>query len=326
MKRTVRYAYDTTAYSYDVPHYYPYGEEITNGTANDTYKFAQTYRDSDSGLDYASQRFYASGIGRFLTGDSFDASASTSSPQSWNRYAYVQGDPVNSYDPSGLLLADVGTCGTWNDYIEGACDLTNWGYWGALIDAVPDIHITYHADPTPSATPCSITAQSILGFMDSTKAYTAQGQPIASGSEPMATMAYAQDILADAIADNVDPRLLVAVSFVEGKWGGDADAAAKDNSFGLHNKKGKLADFTNAGGWAASIQAAADVLKVHIFSDGQTSVSALYGGNHGAYCVGPNCSKKSGQVGKKLAAQGGNANSLTSPCYQGSDGQYYQKP
>jgi RHS repeat-associated protein len=113
--------------------YYPYGEEITNGTAKDTFKFAQTYRDSDSGLDYASQRFYASGIGRFLTGDSFDASASTSSPQSWNRYAYVQGDPVNSYDPSGLLLADVGTCETWNDYIRGACDLTNWGYWGTVI-------------------------------------------------------------------------------------------------------------------------------------------------------------------------------------------------
>src|SRR5579859_7491090 len=32
-----------------------YGEEIT-GTANDTFKFAQTYTDSDSGLDYAVNR------------------------------------------------------------------------------------------------------------------------------------------------------------------------------------------------------------------------------------------------------------------------------
>jgi hypothetical protein len=36
-------------------HYYPYGEEITS-TTNDTYKFAQLYRDGDTGLDYAMAR------------------------------------------------------------------------------------------------------------------------------------------------------------------------------------------------------------------------------------------------------------------------------
>src|ERR1039457_4654394 len=45
--------------------YYPYGEEIT-ATSNDTFKFAQLYRDSDSGLDYAVNRYYASSVGRFL--------------------------------------------------------------------------------------------------------------------------------------------------------------------------------------------------------------------------------------------------------------------
>ncbi len=88
---------------YGTTSYYPYGEDVGTSTGNDNYKFAQTYRDSDSGLDYANSRYYASGIGRFLTGDSFDASASTNSPQSWNRYAYVQNDPVNFYDPSGRL-------------------------------------------------------------------------------------------------------------------------------------------------------------------------------------------------------------------------------
>ena len=39
------------------------------------FKFAQTYRDSDSGLDYAQNRYYASGIGRFLTTDPLDKSA-----------------------------------------------------------------------------------------------------------------------------------------------------------------------------------------------------------------------------------------------------------
>jgi RHS repeat-associated protein len=49
--------------------YYPFGEEIGTPTANNTYKFASTYRDSTTGLDYAMNRYYASGMGRFLTAD-----------------------------------------------------------------------------------------------------------------------------------------------------------------------------------------------------------------------------------------------------------------
>jgi RHS repeat-associated protein len=84
--------------------YYPYGEEITS-TNNDTYKFAQTYRDSDSGLDYANARFYVSGIGRFLTADPAGRlSARPDGPQSFNRYAYTEGNPVNFSDPGGMFV------------------------------------------------------------------------------------------------------------------------------------------------------------------------------------------------------------------------------
>jgi RHS repeat-associated protein len=55
------------------------------------------------GLDYADQRYYASAYGRFNTPDPYIAAAKgandPSTPGSWNRYAYVQGDPVNGYDP-----------------------------------------------------------------------------------------------------------------------------------------------------------------------------------------------------------------------------------
>src|SRR5437879_5793228 len=85
-------------------HRYPYGEEIT-GTANDTYKFAQLYRDSDSGLDYADQRYYASSIGRFVNADPYKSNSGgpgdAGDPQSWNAYAYTESDPVNYYDPHG---------------------------------------------------------------------------------------------------------------------------------------------------------------------------------------------------------------------------------
>lgn len=43
-------------------------------------------------------------MGRFVTPDPFDGSPNLSRPNSWNRYAYVEGDPVNLSDPSGLKI------------------------------------------------------------------------------------------------------------------------------------------------------------------------------------------------------------------------------
>ena len=82
--------------------YYPFGEEITS-TANNTYKFASTYRDSATGLDYAMMRYYASGTGRFLSTDPYRASGGPADPQGLNRYTYAENDPVNFRDPTGLL-------------------------------------------------------------------------------------------------------------------------------------------------------------------------------------------------------------------------------
>jgi len=79
--------------------YYPYGEEI-GSTANNQYKFASTYGDSATGLDYAVNRYYASGTARFLSVDS--GRAKLRRPGSWNRYAYVRNDPINRVDPMGL--------------------------------------------------------------------------------------------------------------------------------------------------------------------------------------------------------------------------------
>src|SRR3954469_7339899 len=69
-----------------------------------------------AGLDYADQRYYASSYGRFNTADPYGGSARLGNPGSWNKYSYVQGDPVNQIDPSGLLAqafcsAEYATCG-----------------------------------------------------------------------------------------------------------------------------------------------------------------------------------------------------------------------
>jgi len=63
----------------------------------------RTYnRDSFTGLDYADQRFYASTYGRFNTPDPSNKNVNPVDPRSWNNYAYVNGEPININDPSGL--------------------------------------------------------------------------------------------------------------------------------------------------------------------------------------------------------------------------------
>src|SRR5579883_600435 len=88
--------------------YYPYGQERPSATQNGTEKFTGYLRDAETGLDYADQRYYQPGMGRFLTADPYMAnnggSGEPSDPGSWNRFAYVGGDPVNLTDPDGRFL------------------------------------------------------------------------------------------------------------------------------------------------------------------------------------------------------------------------------
>jgi RHS repeat-associated protein len=82
--------------------FYPFGEP--KGTAGYTggTEYA-TYRKDETGLHYAVNRYYQSSLGRFVTPDPYVASGGVGEPGSWNRYAYVNGDPVNFYDPEGLF-------------------------------------------------------------------------------------------------------------------------------------------------------------------------------------------------------------------------------
>ena len=53
-------------------------------------------------------RYYASSLGRFDTLDPAIRSVGPDNPQSWNRYSYVLGDPVNGIDLEGLCSVMIG--------------------------------------------------------------------------------------------------------------------------------------------------------------------------------------------------------------------------
>jgi len=80
----------------------PYGEEIGGSGSQDKQRFTSYERDSETGLDYAIHRAYASGTGRFQSADPYRASGYLVDPQSWNRYAYTRNEPVSRIDLLGL--------------------------------------------------------------------------------------------------------------------------------------------------------------------------------------------------------------------------------
>ncbi len=103
--------------------YWPYGSTNTNPTTGPS-TFA-TYLGDWSTLYYSDQRYYDYNWGRFLTADRGNKNVDLTNSGSWNKYAYVNGDPINGMDPTGQDFWDDGfACGD----IEGSYG----GYGGGI--------------------------------------------------------------------------------------------------------------------------------------------------------------------------------------------------
>jgi RHS repeat-associated protein len=90
----------------------PFGEEIQRanyGTDSVRQKFTGYERDKETGLDFAQARYHNSNLGRFSSAD--PVGGYLVSPQSMNKYTYVQNNPLNLIDPSGLECADADRSG-----------------------------------------------------------------------------------------------------------------------------------------------------------------------------------------------------------------------
>jgi RHS repeat-associated protein len=87
--------------------YFPFGHYVEGSDAGDTrLKFTGHERDEKLMLDYMLARYYGASLGRFLSVDPLEDSASLANTQSWNRYSYVGNNPIRFLDPDGLEYVD----------------------------------------------------------------------------------------------------------------------------------------------------------------------------------------------------------------------------
>jgi RHS repeat-associated protein len=105
--------------------YLPFGEELAPGigmrTSGQGYggadgiekKYAGMETDS-TGMAHTLWRKYDQLAGRWTTTDPYGGSMAVADPQSFNRYTYVNNDPVNAVDPTGMMLSDIGVYQTDN--------------------------------------------------------------------------------------------------------------------------------------------------------------------------------------------------------------------
>ena len=77
-------------------------------------KYAGMERDEGSSLNHTLWRKQDYLSGRWTSPDPYGGSMTVADPQSFNRYTYVNNDPVNKVDPLGLMLSDIGVYQTYN--------------------------------------------------------------------------------------------------------------------------------------------------------------------------------------------------------------------
>jgi len=106
----------------------PFGDGYAaSGSDLDPYHYAQLDYDSESNTSHAQFRQYSSTQGRWLRPDPYYGSYVFTNPQSLNRYAYTNNNPLSATDPSGLDDQDDGPCDDDSSCVPFYCDS---GYCG----------------------------------------------------------------------------------------------------------------------------------------------------------------------------------------------------
>jgi len=268
------------------------------------------------------QRYYASSYGRFNTVDPLQSSATPNNPVSWNRYAYVGGDPVNLLDPRGMEASGCGPDWTTDPSLSGPCCPPGGDSFLPDPSASAACYSTSGIEEDGAAggnsAPPPPTCEQLLSDAITTF-LTAKGSPLAGD---------VSQIMSVAQTDKIDPTLIAAMAIAE-------NGQYKNNPFGLGPNGSNTYTTLNA-----AVSAVGANLDKYIYTWNESTVSMLWSGNTWkvnpkkrwittqppGYCVGTtadgvaSCQNTGTTISGFMksmgvaATVGGNPNSLGFPC------------
>jgi RHS repeat-associated protein len=262
----------------------------------------------DADLRSTGQRFYASGYGRFNTADPYAASGGPNDPTSWNRYSYVQGDPINHVDRRGLCTEDIDG-NFWDDWTEpwvsevqeytpGSCYgdaafQTLYTTIGARLNGV-FVLAAAATSVSESIPDCNtVLASDISTYLSSYD----------SGKTPLNTAGNIQTLVAVGYADDVDPRLVVALAVAETSGG-------QNMNWGTYNAWNN--GHQSYGSWADAIAGVTKNLANNYLGAGIMDTTALYKKYEAT--TGKVHERQLGVLDGALKSMRGSPTALTDPC------------
>jgi RHS repeat-associated protein len=235
--------------------HYPFGDPWYNAT-NDKLYFTTYERDAESSNDYAQARFYRWLLGRFLSPDPL--SGSTGDPQSLDRYTYVENNPINFIDPTGMDGILVGTDGS---------TVSNVGYgdggWLGDVGSLPLPNVGSLIDLSGSSsqcpecyvitTPIQVSSQPAFGTLSNSIGYM---DPSQGGGDLIGTPSPSASLSNPSVAGGLyrlqsllknDPNCL---QFLNSKAPAGADSLSNLNNIinlGLYGRDLLPATFNSSG-------------------------------------------------------------------------------
>lgn len=182
--------------------------------------FTGKERDTESGNDYFSARYYASAMGRFTSPDPIIQNAlRLLNPQRWNKYAYVINNPLILTDPTGMdaVMVDFGTkaiglghAGIISVHSDGSA---RFGDFGPKIGGTPEgpgqtrdiplnTKVEFGSDGRPTQTSIDALKQELAGVED----------------VPDSTIGLVDFKTTDSEASNLDNWMHEQLSKLQWKW------------------------------------------------------------------------------------------------------------
>jgi RHS repeat-associated protein len=169
--------------------HFPFGESWYSHNTTTKWMFTSYERDNESGLDYAMARFYNSRTGGFCSADPVEGRPED--PQSWNRYSYVENDPINLTDPSGkffgflislvlAILNAVASAVVFLVHSVGTAIVSGFG-WGGVVPCVSGANVCVETVLVTAKT-IDVVGVSTLGGLSAAAGAAASGVQAALAS------------------------------------------------------------------------------------------------------------------------------------------------